>query len=1250
MNSLSRSLYRSVFFFFIPAIFIFLYPSFSYALDASIDGAIYGNPAGLARVHALENKLHNLTIKPTHPRIHFTPALLATAQARASAGNASWSNMSTAARTSTNIIDTAASALIKQTSDPARSASYATDVYNRIMADSSTSALNVSYWSLGFDWAYNSLTTAQRNSIANKIAAHTSWWGSSTLQAAYTWIAGGGKIQQETFYKQTWDAGANTAWPVIALAGYNTSEYLAANGRQMGDDAAYVYKSLWTYDNLYGDILRYYAYTNDYVPTEGYFIGAMGLPWFMDLRSATYGEANSVDIVGGQDGNFGANVGDYQLYAWDPTYNRTIFHKGSSPQGAGGVMSYSDTYPYGAASQNFNWKINTQHAPGYLLKADTNPYHNWMAKNALLPVATGTHILTYSTYDEQAEFSNIVNLLYKDSSLPATNPKTATYEQLPFAKAFPGAQEVYMRSSFGTNSVIAALRSSPMLTKTSHGDFDSNTFLIYRKGNLSMDSGVYDDGDPSTGHNRQSNYLSYQKNTVAHNNILVVDPTDPDGPLKIGIDGHIYGAPDPGGTDRIMSKSFGLEWSGLFTTPYIHQQLTDGGSIKAFDTKPTFDYAVTDSIAYGSRLSEYTRSAIFIRKPNDKAYFLIFDKLNATSPNYVKKWLIHLVNEPTGMGTPTSTEVASHIVNYSGNTFKSTNTLQRGGTGTAYNNSAIYGTVLLPKSPNIRKIGGTGYMAYVEGTTPTDYAYEMPYQATDWYGGKSWYMGGPLTGTTESMAETGQWRLELTNTSPTQRDYFLNVMYVGDDNETPAASVLISPSDSSRTGVHIQDATKNNIVILNKNKFATSSVDTFTYTATPTTTGVDHIITEVAASTVFNVTRNGSAISGSPFTSSNQGVLNFSTTETVGQLVTYEIISTGVVIDTSLPIISDFSMPYTATSLTVPVTMFTTTDNTGVTGYMITESFSAPSANAAEWNAYPPTSFTFSGGGSKAAHAWVKNAAGYVSASRSATVTITSPDKTSPTVTAFAIPSTSTSLTVSISTLTATDTVGVTGYLITESASAPAANASGWTASAPTSFTFSAAGTKTAYAWAKDAAGNVSASRSATLTITLDTGPLTNTLGQYNALTLNDKETITGTVNKNATLSVQVGSAAPLPVTVSPQGTWSFEVPNLVQGNNTIKVTAVDAAGKVTKTNITIKKLVSGDVNEDGIVDIRDVLIVLQAAVGAIQPTPEALVAGAVAGVGTEPGTSGISAASDRKLNIRDALGLLKISVGNKGT
>lgn len=94
-------------------------------------------------------------------------------------------------------------------------------------------------------------------------------------------------------------------------------------------------------------------------------------------------------------------------------------------------------------------------------------------------------------------------------------------------------------------------------------------------------------------------------------------------------------------------------------------------------------------------------------------------------------------------------------------------------------------------------------------------------------------------------------------------------------------------------------------------------------------------------------------------------------------------------------------------------------------------------------------------------------------------------DTTPPTVTSFTLPSTSNSLTVPVTAFTATDDVEVTRYLITESSAMPTLSTTGATTTPSTSYTFSSEGTKTLYAWARDAAGNISASKSASVTITL---------------------------------------------------------------------------------------------------------------------------------------------------------------------
>ena len=186
--------------------------------------------------------------------------------------------------------------------------------------------------------------------------------------------------------------------------------------------------------------------------------------------------------------------------------------------------------------------------------------------------------------------------------------------------------------------------------------------------------------------------------------------------------------------------------------------------------------------------------------------------------------------------------------------------------------------------------------------------------------------------------------------------------------------------------------------------------------------------------------------------------------------------------DTTAPTVTAFTIPGTSASLTVSVTSFTATDDTGVTGYMVNESDTVPSAAVSGWSATAVTSYTFATDGSKTLYAWAKDAAGNVSASSSASVTITPADTIAPTVTAFAVATPATSLNVTISIFTASDNVAVTAYMVNESSTKPLPTAAGWSETAPTSYTFASTVNKRLYAWAKDAAGNVSASKRTSVT------------------------------------------------------------------------------------------------------------------------------------------------------------------------
>jgi hypothetical protein len=266
-------------------------------------------------------------------------------------------------------------------------------------------------------------------------------------------------------------------------------------------------------------------------------------------------------------------------------------------------------------------------------------------------------------------------------------------------------------------------------------------------------------------------------------------------------------------------------------------------------------------------------------------------------------------------------------------------------------------------------------------------------------------------------------------------------------------------------------------------------------------------------------------------------------------------------------------IPATATSLLISITTFTATDVVGVTGYMVTESATAPAAGAVGWSATAATTYTFAAAGAKTLYAWAKDAAGNVSTSLSAPITITLPDSTPPTIQAFVVPTTSSTLAVPITAFTATDTVGVTGYMVTTSSTPPAAADPSWNATAPVSFTFSTTGAKTVYAWAKDAAGNVSTSLSATVTISLNdtTAPTVTafTLGAPTDMTA-PVTTFTAADNQGgsgiAGFLITETSAIPSPLLAQWSATAPANYTFSSSGAKTVYAWAKDAAGNVSIT------------------------------------------------------------------------------------
>jgi hypothetical protein len=195
-------------------------------------------------------------------------------------------------------------------------------------------------------------------------------------------------------------------------------------------------------------------------------------------------------------------------------------------------------------------------------------------------------------------------------------------------------------------------------------------------------------------------------------------------------------------------------------------------------------------------------------------------------------------------------------------------------------------------------------------------------------------------------------------------------------------------------------------------------------------------------------------------------------------------------LDKTPPTVGNFSVPSSVNSTKVPITSLTASDNIAVTGYLVTQTPMPPAAQASGWNAQKPASVTVSGPGLVKLNAWAKDKAGNVSSPAMAMVNV---DLQVPVVSQFGVPAQVTGSTIPISQLQATDNIAVTGYLISEVKTPPALNAQGWQNAAPSGYNTAKTGPVTLYAWARDAAGNISTAKSASTTVvTQPSGPAFN--------------------------------------------------------------------------------------------------------------------------------------------------------------
>jgi hypothetical protein len=166
--------------------------------------------------------------------------------------------------------------------------------------------------------------------------------------------------------------------------------------------------------------------------------------------------------------------------------------------------------------------------------------------------------------------------------------------------------------------------------------------------------------------------------------------------------------------------------------------------------------------------------------------------------------------------------------------------------------------------------------------------------------------------------------------------------------------------------------------------------------------------------------------------------------------------------------------------------------------------------------------------------------------------------------------------------LSATDNTGVTGHYLSTSSSVPSASAPGWTMvtsatsySANIPYTLSSGdGSKTVYAWYKDAAGNVSTTASDSITLDTTDPAVTITSPTSNSTYATTSGTVSlggsASDSRSGVNSVTWSNNRGGSGTASGTTSWSISGITLFSGDNIITVTARDRANNTNSDTITV--------------------------------------------------------------------------------
>ena len=351
-------------------------------------------------------------------------------------------------------------------------------------------------------------------------------------------------------------------------------------------------------------------------------------------------------------------------------------------------------------------------------------------------------------------------LLSYDPTVGSDSPGGQGY---PLAHLFSGAGHVYMRDAWDDpDATWAFFGTGPKFA--GHSRDDEGSFLIAKKGWLVLRAG-------GQGHNDTDYYAG---GSLAFNIVTIYDPEEK------------FRRTAPGQRQGSESGVKNENDGGLIRYVYSGHNRDDRGRITAYQHDDHLTYAAADlSQGYSpKKVSEVTRQFLYLRGPRE--FFIIFDRIQATSEKFPKTWFLHMPGEPKVIGEETVV-TPGHVFSYTGNTATWASDPAGEEDVLSTGRSRAFLKTLLPRSAKTTKRGGDGHHLWGHPHNP-DAQYNHVGRGS---------LRPPIV----------PWRLEVEAPFGKKREYFLHVLEIGDEGEeVMSEATLLEGREDRLVGVRLDAA------------------------------------------------------------------------------------------------------------------------------------------------------------------------------------------------------------------------------------------------------------------------------------------------------------------------------------------------------------------------------------------------------------------------------------------------------------